>query len=152
MWRFVWLFACFLACYIHHILLLDMGTKKERVFKHWWVCLQQLRMPHPINLNHCHVHNHVVWHQKVVYIVNLKRPINSCECAEFETINNNIKNEVLVVKNQINSMGLIRYLSYGLQLVCFFGAITMIVKYQYVFDASQHSMLYFSFRRFNKFH
>ena len=49
-----------------------------------------------------------------------------------ETLNNNtrIENEVLVVKSQTDSMGLIRYLLNGLQLVCFFGAITMIVQYQ----------------------
>ena len=54
------------------------------------------------------------------------------ECAEFETMNSNIQKEVFKVKNRTYSMGWIRYLLNGLLLVCFFGAITMIVQYQYV--------------------
>jgi hypothetical protein len=53
--------------------------------------------------------------------------------SEHETLNKNIKNEVLVVKNQTDSTSMLRYLSYGLLLMCVSGAITMIVQYQSVF-------------------
>jgi hypothetical protein len=53
--------------------------------------------------------------------------------SEHETLNNNIKNEVLVVKSQTDSTSMIRYLSYGLQLMGIFVVITMIFQYQSVF-------------------
>ena len=51
--------------------------------------------------------------------------------GEHETLNNNIKNEVLVVKSQTDSMNMLRYLSYGLLLMGIFVVITMIFQYTY---------------------
>ena len=76
------------------------------------------------------------------YMGAVQRPVEIF-ASEHETINylknddeakNNtcMKYEVLEVQPQNEYMGLIRYLSYGPQLVCFFSVITMIYKYRSV--------------------
>ena len=85
------------------------------------------------------------------YMGAVQRPVEIF-ASEHETINylknddeakknTRMKNEATDVKTQTDFMGLIRYLSNGLRLVCFFSVITMIYKYQYVIDL-MHS--YFS--------